>query len=159
MINTTLSIVDPTLKNNYIQTILDVNIDENVKIKGYENELVQAFINIINNTKDAINEKISQEAERYLFVSVCLRDKHIDIIFKDNAGGIDSAVIDRIFEPYFTTKHKSVGTGLGLSMAYKIITQRHNGSIVVENSSYKYNNQNYTGAMFTISFESSIPNK
>lgn len=58
----------------------------------------------------------------------------------------------KIFEPYFTTKHKSVGTGIGLSMAHKIITEQHNASLEVDNETFEYQNQIFTGACFTITF-------
>ena len=61
-------------------------------------------------------------------------------------------MIDRIFEPYVTTKHQSMGTGLGLSMTHKIITQMHNGTIIASNTTFTYDNKNYAGALFTISF-------
>lgn len=151
LIDKTLSIVNPTLKNNYIEAIVD--LEEDLEIVGFENELIQAFINIINNAKDAINEKLSQEDERYIFITVHKIHKTIEITFKDNAGGINPKVMNRIFEPYFTTKHQSVGTGLGLSMTYKIITERHKAHLEVNNSRYSYNNKDYIGALFKISFK------
>jgi len=149
LINKTLSIVNPTLKNNYIQTILD--IDSKIGIVGFENELMQAFINILNNSKDALLEHIATTENRYIFIETKNMNNQFQIIFKDNAGGIGKDVIDRIFEPYFTTKHKNTGTGTGLSMTYKIITEHHHGTIQVQNTHYKYKGKNFTGAMFTIS--------
>ncbi len=151
LLEKTLSIVNPTLSNNFIETILD--IDKEATIRGYENELIQSFINIINNTKDAINQNLSNETQRYLFISVIKEEKRVKIVFKDNAGGIEKSIQTRIFEPYFTTKHQLVGTGLGLSMTYKIVTQRHKGDIEVENATYTYKDEEYTGALFTLSFE------
>jgi signal transduction histidine kinase len=151
LIDKTLSIVNPTLKNNYIDAI--VELEEDLEILGFENELIQAFINIINNAKDAIHEKVSQEEERYIFISAYKINEKVEITFKDNAKGINPTVINRIFEPYFTTKHQSVGTGLGLSMTYKIITQRHSGNIEAINHTYTYNEKTYSGALFKVSLE------
>jgi PAS domain S-box-containing protein len=143
----TFSIVRPSLKNNYITVIS--NIDETLELKGYENELMQAFINIINNAKDALvaNEAIE---DKYIFIDAKIVDHHCEITIKDNGGGVMLSVINRIFEPYFTTKHQAHGTGLGLSMAYKIITEMHNGTIEVSNIVFEYKQKKYMGACFNI---------
>ena len=73
---------------------------------------------------------------------------YIEIL--DNAGGIKETIISRIFEPYFTTKHKSVGTGLGLYMSHEIITKSLQAKIEVENIDFIYNFINYHGACFKI---------
>jgi PAS domain S-box-containing protein len=145
----TLSIVDSSLKSHYIKLI--THIDATLEIRGYENELMQAFINIINNAKDALVENETLE-EKYIFIEAKSYDNQYEISIKDNGGGIPSSVINRIFEPYFTTKHKSQGTGLGLSMTYKIITEVHKGTITVSNETYEYSGEEYTGASFTIRF-------
>ena len=67
--------------------------------------------------------------------------KKLSIVFKDNAGGVDDKIKDKIFEPYFTTKHKSQGTGLGLSMTYKIIVEGMNGILEIKNTEYTFNNK------------------
>jgi len=69
----------------------------------------------------------------------------------DNGNGIDDSIINKIFEPYFTTKHKSQGTGLGLYMTHKII-EKMNSKISVKNDHFSHNNSTYYGAKFTISF-------
>lgn len=72
------------------------------------------------------------------------------IVFKDNAGGIGESIIQNIFEPYFTTKHKSQGTGLGLHMTYNIIVNHMKGSIKVLNEEYEFDGKIYKGAKFII---------
>jgi len=79
---------------------------------------------------------------------ICLVNAIISI--KDNAGGIKQEHIDKIFEPYFTTKHQSQGTGIGLFMSREIITRHLHGSIKVQNSSFTYQEEKYVGAKFII---------
>jgi len=85
-----------------------------------------------------------------VFISQTIQNNEITITFKDNGGGISEEIIGRIFEPYFTTKYKSQGTGLGLNMSYNLIVNGMNGDIKVENEIYEFNGKSYTGAKFTI---------
>ena len=149
LFDNTLSIVGPNLKNNYIEFIS--NIDPTLEIKGYKNELIQAFINIINNSKDALISNNFIE-EKYIFIEAEQIHDQCEIIIKDNGGGIILSVMNRIFEPYFTTKHQFQGTGLGLSIVHKIITELHEGTIAASNTTYLYNGKEYTGACFKIRF-------
>ena len=121
------------------------NID-NIELKTYQNELIQVIINILNNAKDAFEDL----EEKYIFIDVSLDEDRLIIQIKDNAGGIKESILPRIFEPYFTTKHKSQGTGIGLYMSEQIITKHIQGKISAQNVSYEYNNQNYKGALFII---------
>ncbi|MDZ7818303.1 MAG: HAMP domain-containing sensor histidine kinase [Aliarcobacter sp.] len=73
-------------------------------------------------------------------------NNNIKIIIQDNAGGIKEENIDKIFDPYFTTKHKSQGTGLGLYMSTQIINKHFNGTISVAN----IKDEDESGACFTI---------
>ena len=72
------------------------------------------------------------------------------IEIKDNAEGIKEEIIGRIFEPYFTTKHQSQGTGMGLYMSQNIVKNYLNGTLDVYNEDYKYKGLAYTGAKFII---------
>ncbi|MDX9743376.1 MAG: PAS domain S-box protein [Arcobacteraceae bacterium] len=152
MIQKTLSLTNPTLVMNGIEAIVDV--DENLTMLGFDNELIQALMNIINNTKDAFCDESFIENEKYLFISVNKKYEKIEILLRDTAGGIADEIVAKIFEPYFTTKHQSLGTGLGLSMTYKIITQRHNGVIKATTDEFEYNGKKYRGATFLITFPS-----
>jgi len=145
-INSFLKLIDASKKSHQITVIKD--LDNNIEINGYPNELVQCFINIFNNSKDALDN--IDEEKRFLFISSKQVDNYAYIIFKDNAGGIKEKIIGKIFEPYFTTKHQSQGTGLGLSMTHRLITQGMNGTIEAKNIKYIYEDKKYKGAQFTI---------
>jgi len=141
-----LTLLDATIKDNNISIILD--LDEKIVINGFPKELVQCFINILNNSKDAFKERDIKQ--RYFFISSKIEDDEIIINLKDNAGGIPNNIISKIFEPYFTTKHKSIGTGIGLHMTYDIINKSMKGNISVSNSNYEYKQNEQKGAEFII---------
>ena len=141
-----LQLVDSSIKNNKINIIL--NLQDDIVIDGYENELTQCFVNIYNNAVDAL--KNIEDDKRFVFIDSFQDDKNIIVKIRDNAGGIDKDVLPNIFEPYFTTKHKSQGTGLGLHMTYNLIVDGMEGSIEASNTTYLYENKEYKGAQFTI---------
>jgi len=142
-----LKLIDTSIKESNINVILEV--DKNIVIKGFPNELIQCFINLFNNARDAFNSNNIQE-ERYLFISDKIENGKLIISFKDNAGGIPENVIPKIFNPYFTTKHQSQGTGLGLYMSYNLLTTNMKGNLEVTNQQYTFNNKDYKGAEFII---------
>ena len=146
-IDSFLHLVEGSIKNYHINIVLDLQKD--IQIDGYENERTQCIINIFNNAKDILNEK-KIENKLILISTSNVKDKAI-IKIKDNAGGIPKDVLPKIFEPYFTTKHKSQGTGLGLHMSYNLIVDGMGGTIEAHNVCYEYNGQEYTGAEFVIS--------
>ena len=149
------SLLEASLKNNHINLIL--NIFDDFEVIGNTNELTEAFINLINNCKDVLKEKVENDMDKIVLISSkLLKNDEYLIKVQDSGGGIDEAIIDRIFEPYFTTKHKSQGTGLGLSMVEKIIRERHNGKIIVTNEKFNLNNKEYFGACFYIYFKDDI---
>ena len=145
-VNTFLHLIEGTIKSNNIKLILD--LEEEIIINGYENELMQCLINIFNNSKDALVE--NNIKNKYIFITTYTIKKKVVIIIKDNAGGIPVNIINKIFEPYFTTKHKSQGTGLGLHMVYSLIVEDMNGIIDVKNIKYKYNHKSHNGVLFKI---------
>lgn len=113
---------------------------EGIRVKSYFNELVQIIMNVINNAVDAI--LLHPEGEKKITIT-CKRNENgrVSVEVSDSGGGIDDAIIDRIFEPYFSTKGKN-GTGLGLYMA-KMIVERHLGGTISVHNLEK-------GACFTI---------
>ena len=151
VVSGSLNLVEAVLKNHYIKVFSD--IDDDLKIHGNKNELQQAFINILNNAKDVITERNEDENERLIFISSKKIDNHqLELKILDSAGGISDEIIKRVFEPYFTTKHKSIGTGLGLSMVDKIIRERHHFNVEVHNEEYIHESKAYKGAAFVITF-------
>jgi len=147
----TLSLIDASLKMSYITVVTDIKDD--IIIDGSIQELEQAFLNILNNSKDILNEKVDDVEDRVIIVSTTkVSNNSLELIIKDSGGGIEPDILDKIFEPYFTTKHQSQGTGLGLSMVDKIIRERHKGTILVNNETFIYNNKELKGTSFKITF-------
>jgi len=148
-IKNSLSLIDSSLKSSFIHVQNEINKDE--YIYGLKNEFIQAIMNIITNAKDAflINGDIDS---KIIMISLKKSNNYLVISIQDNAGGISNDIISKIFEPYFTTKHKSQGTGIGLYMTHQIITEHMNGNIKVRNKTFEYNNKKYKGANFVIKF-------
>jgi PAS domain S-box-containing protein len=145
----TVNLTEASLKNNYINLI--VNYEGDMIIHAIKNELVQCFLNIINNAKDVLVANTKEE-NRYIIIETKQIENTLELIIKDSAGGIADEIIDRIFEPYFTTKHKSLGTGIGLSIVSKILRDKYNVNLTVFNENFTYNNLIYYGACFKIIF-------
>ena len=144
LIDKALKLCKMDFKEKNIHIIKNV---DNLKLVNFENELLQVIINILNNAKDELFKK---DIERYIFINAYKEDGNYFINIKDNAGGISEEIIDRIFEPYFTTKHKSKGTGLGLYMSQEIMIKHIGGTIGVFNEKYTYKDEDFTGARFEI---------
>ena len=122
------------IRDQYITKNIEIITDiEEKAISLLENELIQVILNILNNARDEFDKK--EIDKKLIFVEIKEEAKKLYINIKDNAGGIPSHILGRVFEPYFTTKHKAQGTGLGLHMSYKIVTENLNGNLLVENSS------------------------
>ncbi|NCB14072.1 MAG: transporter substrate-binding domain-containing protein, partial [Erysipelotrichia bacterium] len=141
-----IHLVESSIKNSNIRMILD--LDDDIFIDGYPNELIQCFINIFNNSKDAYEE--TNQENPLFFMETKKQNNQVIIKIKDNAQGIPQNIITKIYEPYFTTKHKSQGTGLGLHMTYKLITDGINGKIDAKNVSFEFENRTEIGVEFKI---------
>jgi signal transduction histidine kinase len=139
-----------SFKNHEIKFIKEI---EDFDIFGLENEFIQALMNILNNSKDALIEKPNP---RLIFINAYKNKNKIIIKIKDNAGGIDEKIIDKICEPYFTTKHQSQGTGIGLFMTEEIIVKHMRGILNVCNVEILYENKIYKGLETTIKFQNII---
>jgi len=132
------SILQASLKYHAIEFRLEKS--EGAQVLGYPNEFAQAILNVLSNAKDVLIER--QIEAPYIAMSVKNGKRYTLIKIEDNGGGIAAEHIERIFEPYFTTKHAKQGTGIGLYMTKMIIENNMNGIINVSNTNY--------GALFTI---------
>ena len=132
MVYDVYDILKPQFINNNIE--LNINCKE-LFVLGFPNEFKQVIINILNNAKDAI---ISNEIENgKVNIKMVKMNEKVKILIRDNGGGISPEIISKIFTPYFTTKFKSKGTGIGLYMSKMIIEQSMQGELKVK--SYKGN--------------------
>jgi len=125
-----LALVNILYKRNGIQ--IKTDIEKNLKVFGYANEFSQVLLNLLNNAKDALVQREIQNAQ--VKIKAFKENGYMVLMVEDNAGGIDEKIIDRVFEPYFTTKFKSQGTGIGLYMSKTIIEENMGGELMVKNT-------------------------
>lgn len=130
-IEESIRLLNPTLNSSSIRTTVQ-KPEGTIKILGNASEFKQVIVNLINNAKDAFIE--NNIFDRVMKIRVVDDAERVIIEFEDNAGGIPSDIIGRIFEPYFTTKEEGKGTGIGLYMSYEIIKEKMNGSISAANT-------------------------
>lgn len=129
------------MKNNLNDIELKQPAEDHVSVLGHRSELMQVMIILIGNAIEALkNRKIEN---KIITISVKTSDKSVLISIEDNAGGISPETIDVMFDPYFTTKEQSGGTGLGLYIAKIIVEHNMDGRITASNTS--------TGAIFSFS--------
>ncbi|MCK5110610.1 MAG: PAS domain S-box protein [Arcobacteraceae bacterium] len=129
VVEDTLSVIGKSLENSNIEIIKHIECDCEIFI--HSRELLQALLNIIKNAKEALVD--NDIKNKKIFITIQKNKEDITIKVCDNAGGIKDEIIDKIFNPYFSTKDEKNGIGLGLYMS-KIIIQKHlNGSLAVQN--------------------------
>lgn len=153
-----LRLIRPQLKNHHIERVAISGEEEGCLADGYKNEFEQVILNIITNAKDAFLEKSKEGFDignAEIMIAIGKKDEKITVEISDNAGGMDEAVLARVFEPYFTTKEKGQGTGIGLYMSKTIIEKNMGGSIRVENIVHN----DRPGAKFTIALNAFSCNK
>jgi signal transduction histidine kinase len=147
-LNGTLKIVSAAYKDNNIKVITDLKSD-NFMVLGSQSELSQVFLNILNNAKDVLVDKSVEDKKIYIEIDTV--DQDVVVQIQDNGGGIPDEIIEKVFDPYFTTKHKSQGTGIGLYMSKEIVEKKLNGFLTVKNREISIDNEYFEGACFVIS--------
>src|SRR5688572_1302480 len=123
-------------KDKSFNAKFETDFDKSVgQVQVIPQEIGRVLLNLINNAFYAVSEKEKQAGENYdptVTVSTKKIGENIEIRVKDNGNGIPHRVLDKIFQPFFTTKPAGQGTGLGLSLSYDIITKAHRGEFTVD---------------------------
>ena len=130
VVETTLSMVRDTFTTMMVE--VRITSEEDIVVEGYRNEYAQAVMNILINARDVFRER--KVANPQLAITISGHKGRSLVTIADNAGGIASDVINRVFDPYFTTKPPDKGTGIGLFMSKMIIERNMGGSLSVRNS-------------------------
>lgn len=140
-----MNIVEHNIKYNYIDININIKDESSLIISGYHNELMQSLLNIVNNAKDSIlkQKESNKKFKGQINIDIFNNSNYVQIEISDNGGGINKKDINKIFEPYYTTKKK--GHGIGLYMTKVIIEDKMAGSISVSNKN--------NGANFIIKLE------
>ncbi|TKX30003.1 sensor histidine kinase [Campylobacter estrildidarum] len=134
----TLKLLESSFKEHSINVKKDFK--EEIEFYGFQNQFSQAILNILCNAKDVLIErKIKNPCIK---ISLTRENQNIFIKIKDNGGGITISPVEKIFEPYISTKHANMGTGIGLYMSKVIIEKNFKGNLYAENKD--------NGAEFTI---------
>ena len=138
VIESVMDIIEVSITNKNIEIIKELNAKEKIDI--YPNKLKQVILNLVKNAEDALIENMPNNP--YIKIKSYRSKSQTIISVSDNAGGVPEEIMDRIFDPYFSTKSEKNGTGLGLYMSKIIIEDHCKGSLRVENGN--------KGAIFTI---------
>jgi len=127
---------------------VELSIEDKLYINGNRYKFIEIILALINNSKEVVSTLKS--VEKIIFIDVKKQlDKCVLRIY-DNAQGISPEIIDRVFEPYFTTKHKSQGKGLGLYLVKKSIEELFKGTINISNIDFMHNQKKQKGAHIEI---------
>jgi len=118
------------LKHNEID--VDINVTQDIELYSYMNEYEQVVLNILSNAKDILLSRKIKSPQIKMYTHI--EKDYITLNIEDNAGGIEEDIIDKIFEPYFSTKNDSDGTGIGLYMSKIIIEKNMKGKLKVVNT-------------------------
>ncbi len=134
LVYSTLEMLKPHTMMNDIDIILELRASE-YKVMADPNQLQQVFLNIMMNAADAISEQGDNEKSepRRFIIESCNKGEFIELRFTDNGPGVNDEDLNKIFDPFYTTKEPGLGTGLGLSVCYRIV-EGLNGKISAESN-------------------------
>jgi signal transduction histidine kinase len=123
------------VKHQFSHHNISLSVEGNeCEIFGYENEFKQVILNILSNAKDAILLKSKEEPIEGRITLTCKVEKReVVVTISNNGGNISDEIMERIFEPYFTTKFETQGTGIGLYMCKTIVETNMQGQITAQN--------------------------
>lgn len=130
LISKSLKIIKTSFDSKNIELVLDFRLNKSLKL--YSTEVQQVILNILKNAEDVLVEKDIDN--RTIYISTFQKDDYGVLEISDNAGGIEHKIIDKIFDPYFSTKKSKEGSGLGLYMSKTIINEHCSGQLLVENT-------------------------
>jgi len=130
VISNAMEMTEPIFNKHKVSVLFDVT--KEYMAFGLSNSLIQVILNIINNAKDALIENDIEDKK--VKINIIEDENTIIISIKDNAGGIDEGIIDKVFDPYFSTKHSKNGTGLGLYMSKMILEEQMQWKLKVCNT-------------------------
>ena len=136
IVEKSLDIIKASLLNDNINIIKEYNSTKEIEL--YDSEMMQVILNLLKNAQDSFKEKSIQNP----YIKIIIDENSLSII--DNGGGIENEIIDRVFDPYFSTKNTKNGTGLGLYMSKTIVEEHHNAQLNVHNQE--------NGVCFSIKF-------
>ena len=153
-ISTIKTIISGSYNDHNITLIEDIEQKDKIICCGIQSQLSQVILNILNNAKDVlVEQKIKNPI---VLIKLFTQNDNIHIEIYDNAKGIPDDIIHKIFEPYFTTKFNSDGTGIGLYMSYEIIQKHFKGTLSASNRNFTIDEQEYFGACFCITIPSNL---
>jgi len=145
IVEKTTKLIQPQLKQKSIDLKVQYYPYHNLNVLGYPSEFIHVLINIITNSQEAIianNAKSDHKGEKQITLRLQRHGNYVVLTISDTGGGIPKKIMNKIFEPYFTTKGTASGMGIGLYMAKMIVEKEMNGVIFAENI--------VNGACFTI---------
>ncbi|MBF0506485.1 MAG: PAS domain-containing protein [Nitrospirae bacterium] len=133
VVDETIFLMKAQLQNNYIDIEI-ISEKEGLAVNGYTNEFKHVLLNLINNAKDAILVRKAKE-KCQAKITIQISEEHDKVILRvrDTGGGIPEGIMNKIFDPYFTTKDEGTGTGIGLYISKTMIERNMGGQLTVQN--------------------------